>query len=138
MSGHLKLLCVVALALLCCAAPRAQQPDRSRWDSLSFMQGKWVGEGTSEIGQGSGYFTFEPELLGKVWVRRNHSEYASADNRPPAVHEDLMIVYTVGANETEAFYTDTEGHTIAYRVTVSDDKKTVTFLGTQQAGQPRY
>jgi len=24
------------------------------------MQGKWVGEGTSEMGQGSGYFTFDP------------------------------------------------------------------------------
>jgi hypothetical protein len=138
MGGPVKVMSfVAAIALLACAAAPAQQSDRFRWDELSFMQGKWVGEGTNETGPGSGYFTFEPELLGTVWLRRNHSEYPGANNHPPAVHEDLMIVYA-GARGTEAFYTDTEGHTIVYGVTVSEDKQTATFLSAQQAGQPRY
>jgi hypothetical protein len=34
----------------------------------------------------------EPDLLGTGWLRRNHAECPAA-NRPPIVHEDLMIVY---------------------------------------------
>src|SRR5207302_1544466 len=102
------------------------------------MPGKWVGEGTNETGaQGSGYFTFESDLQRKAWLRRNHSEYPSTTGRPAAVHEDLMIVYA-DAGTVRAFYTDTENHTIPYRVSFSDDKKIVTFVSDRLAGQPRY
>ena len=102
-------------------------------DAFTFMQGKWVGEGTSEMGAGSGYFTFEPDLGGKVWVRRNHAEY------PSGVHDDLMIVYAdEGSNTTRAFYTDTEGHVIPYVVSFSADQRTVTFVSEPQPKQPRY
>ena len=50
-------------------------------------------EGSREQGQGSGYFTFELDLQGKVLVRRNHSEYPATKDRPTYVHEDPMIVF---------------------------------------------
>ncbi|HZR22331.1 MAG TPA: hypothetical protein VFA59_02010 [Vicinamibacterales bacterium] len=106
-------------------------------DTLSFMQGKWIGEGTSEMGAGAGYFTFEPDLAGKIWVRRNHAEYPGQNGAKPAVHDDLMIVYLDGAS-TRAFYTDTEGHVIPYVVSMSADEQTVTFISEPQPKQPRY
>jgi hypothetical protein len=122
-----------------CVAARAQQADRGDWGALSFMQGKWVGEGTSEAGQGAGWFTFEPDLQGKVWIRRNHAEYPAAGNRPPTVHEDVMIVYAdAAANATRAFYTDSEGHTFGYRVAFSADRRQLIFTSEPQRGQPRY
>jgi hypothetical protein len=132
----IRAICVAAF-LVCPSLPQAQAPAPITLDALQFMQGKWVGEGTSEMGQGSGYFTFEADLGGKVWIRRNHSEYPQPNGKPPSVHEDLMIVYTDGGS-VQAFYTDTENHTIPYRVTTSDDKKTFTFLSDPLTGQPRY
>jgi hypothetical protein len=130
----IRAICVAAL-LMCPTLLHAQAP--IGLDALQFMQGKWVGDGTSEAGQGSGYFTFDPDLGGKVWIRRNHSEYPQPNGKPPAVHEDVMIVYTDGGL-VHAFYTDTENHTIPYRVTISADKKTITFLSDPPTGQPRY
>jgi len=109
----------------------AQPTSSNTLDELAFMQGKWVGEGTSEMGQGGGWFSFESAMNGKAWLRRNHAEY------PSGVHEDLMIVYVDGG-AVRAFYTDTENHTIAYRVTIAGDKKMVTFVSDAAAGQPRY
>jgi hypothetical protein len=119
------------------ASPAGQPPAPTALDALQFMQGKWVGEGTSELGRGSGYFSFEPTLNGKAWLRRNHSEYPAANGRPAAVHEDLMIVY-VDEGSVRAFYTDTESNTIPYRLSIADDKKTVTFVSNPPAGHPRY
>ena len=79
-------------------------------------------------------------------VRRGHSGGGTradaggslvACGRPAAVHEDVMIVYA-DAGAVRAFYTDTENHTIPYRVAFSDDKKTVTFVSDPVAAQPRY
>ena len=134
----MKTMCAAAMLIVCGSFARAQSPAPLSLDAMQFMQGKWVGEGTNETGgQGSGYFTFESDLQGKAWLRRNHSEYPSTNGRPAAVHEDLMIVYA-DAGTVRAFYTDTENHTIPYRVSFSDDNKTVTFVSDLLAGQPRY
>jgi hypothetical protein len=140
MNRHLRQVALVtALALLCCRAAQSQPAGNAAWDGWQMLEGKWVGEGTSELGRGSGYFSFEPDLLGKAWVRRNHSEYPGVNGQPASVHEDLMIVYIESANgRTRAFYTDTEGHSIHYSVTLSADRKTVTFLGDVQPGQATY
>jgi hypothetical protein len=125
--------CLFAVA----ASGAAQSIAPTTLDALQFMQGKWVGDGTSELGQGSGYFSFEPALNGKAWLRRNRSEYPATTDRPAAVHEDLMIVY-VDAGVVRAFYTDTENHTIPYRVAIGADTATVIFLSEPPAGQPKY
>ena len=111
----------------------------ARLDSLRFLLGRWEGVGGGEAGQGSGYFTFEEGLQGKVLVRKNHSEYPATKDRPAFVHDDLMIVYadpqTGGAR---AFYTDSEGHVINYAVGVSGEGQSVTFLSDPRDPGPRY
>lgn len=111
----------------------------ARLDSLRFLLGRWEGEGGGEAAQGSGYFTFEEGLQGKVLVRKNHSEYPPTKDRPAFVHDDLMVVYadpqTGGAR---AFYTDSEGHVINYAVSVSGGGQRVTFLSDPRDPGPRY
>lgn len=108
-------------------------------DSLRFLLGKWAGEGGGEAGQGSGYFTFEEGLQGKVLIRKNRSEYPATKDRPAYTHEDLMIVYAdPSTKQARAFYTDSEGHVINYLVSVSGDGRSVTFLSDPRDAGPRY
>lgn len=107
--------------------------------ALKFLEGKWIGEGSSEAGQGGGYATFEQDLQGKVLVRRNHAEYPAADGRPAYQHDDLMVIYSDTTTKgIRAFYTDNEGHIIHYTVSVSPDGNTATFLGDVDGNAPRY
>jgi len=119
----------------------AQQTAASvNWDSLKFLLGKWVGEGTAETGQpGTGYCSFEAGLQEKVLVRKNHSEYPAANGRPAISHDDLMIIYPDGARQQlRAFYTDNEGNVIHYTVTASSDGKGAVFLSDAEPGAPGY
>jgi hypothetical protein len=117
----------------------AQQPAPATVDSLAFLVGKWVGEGSTGGGAGSGYASFEVSLKGKALVRKNHAEYPATKDRAAAVHEDLMIVYVDAAtSRLRAFYTDSEGNTINYLVTPSADGKTVVFQSEPQTVGPRY
>ena len=138
--NRLPIALLAAVFVSVSSAASAQPNQASLSDVWKAMQGKWVGEGTSEMGQGAGYFSFEPDLLGKVWVRRNHAEYPSPNNSaPPAIHEDLMVVYVdTASRQSRAFYVDTEGHVIQYVVTATDDQKSLTFIAEPQPDQPRY
>jgi hypothetical protein len=120
--------------------PAQQTAASVNWDSLKFLVGKWIGEGTAETRQaGAGYCSFEVELQGKVLVRKNHSEYPAANGRPAISHDDLMIIYPDQARQQlRAFYTDNEGHVIHYTVTASSDGKGAVFLGDAEPGAPRY
>ena len=132
----------IVLLLLCHAlSAAAEQTDASlNWNSLKFLLGEWVGEGTAETGQsGSGYCSFESGLQGTVLVRKNHSEYPATKDRPAIVHDDLMIIYPDRArHQPRAFYTDNEGNVIHYTVTGSGDGKSAVFLGDVEAGARRY
>ncbi|MFI5179652.1 MAG: hypothetical protein ACHQO8_13865 [Vicinamibacterales bacterium] len=126
-------VCVLLGRTLC-----AQQPG-PRIDSLAFLVGKWIGEGTSEAGAGSGFFTFESSLDDKVLVRRNHAEYPASNGRPPVTHDDVMIVYGDAASrQLRAFYTDSEANTINYVISVSPDGKRVVFLSDPRDAGTRY
>src|SRR5215471_4207766 len=76
------ILCLfLVLSSLSVTAQQAQQT--INWDSLKFLMGNWVGEGSQETGQGgSGYCSFEPDLQGKVLLRKNHAEYPPTGDRP--------------------------------------------------------
>lgn len=127
---------IILLALLSLSALPQSAPNPD-WDALRTLAGRWVGEGSSELGQGSGYFTFEPDLQGKVWLRRNHAEFPAAKDRPAYTHEDLMIVYFDSATKrTRAFYQDNEGHTIQYAVTAAGHD--IVFLSDPRPGAPRF
>ncbi|HWO00685.1 MAG TPA: hypothetical protein VNS63_15610 [Blastocatellia bacterium] len=131
---------LVVLVLMLCQPVLSQQPATdTNWESMNRLLGKWVGEGSSELGSGSGYFSFEQDLRGKVLIRRNHSEYPATKDRPAYVHEDLMTVYADPATKrTRAFYVDTEGHVINYELSFSKDGNRITFLSEAQPAAPRY
>jgi hypothetical protein len=134
-------LSVVVFSLCQALAVPAQQTAASvNWDSLQFLLGMWVGEGTAETGQeGGGYCSFEAGLQGKVLVRKNHSEYPATKDRSAISHDDLMIIYPDQARQMlRAFYTDNEGNVIHYTVTASTDGKGAVFLGDAEPGAPRY
>ncbi len=132
------MLCL--LAILICQTLAAQQAAPITWDSVKFLVGKWVGEGSAETGQGgAGSCSFEPGLQGKVLIRENHSEYPATSEHPAIVHDDLMIVYADEARHAlRAFYTDNEGHVIHYTVRAGGDGKSAVFLGDAEPGAPRY
>ena len=82
----------MSVALVSGVAARAEA-ENDPWAAYRFLIGEWTGEGSGQPGQGRGGFSFVPELGGKVLVRRNRNEIATAPDRPPAVHEDLLVVY---------------------------------------------
>ena len=136
-----KLLWGVALALAPTLLAMGQQPGvTENWDSLRFLTGKWVGEGTAETGQaGRGYCSFESGLQGKVLVRKNHSEYPATSDHPALVHDDLMVIYPdLFRHQLRAFYTDNEGNVIHYTVTAASDGKKAVFLGDIETGARRF
>lgn len=138
---HVKKTILCAAVLLLSQTVFAQQaaPVISL-DSLNFLIGNWVGEGSADTGQpGAGYCSFHPGLQGKVIVRKNHAEYPPTSDHPAIVHDDLMIIYPDAArHQIRAFYTDNEGHVIQYTATASTDGKSAVFLGDAEAGAPRY
>jgi hypothetical protein len=139
----MKLLPVLFATILFTFASLAQQtpspPGGSSWANWNFLLGEWdVGQGGGVPGQASaGYFSLTPELGGQILLRKNHSEYSSANGKPAVVHDDLMIVYRE-SGITKALYNDSEGHVIHYNVTVAPARKRITFLSEPGAGQPQY
>ncbi len=123
---------VVAVALL--SSPLHAASDNDPWDSYRFLLGEWTGEGSGQPGQGKGEFTFAPELDGKVLVRRNVNQIPTGPDRPPTVHEDLMVVYPAEKGQPlRAIYFDNEGHVISYTVHPSDDRRSLTFLSDPES-----
>jgi hypothetical protein len=102
----------------------------SDWENWNWLMGEWIGEGSGQPGNGSGTFTFSPELDRKILVRKSHSEYPATDNKPAVIHEDLLIVYLdENASPSKAIYFDNEGHTINYSITYPENKKIVLTSG---------
>jgi hypothetical protein len=47
------------------------------WGAIQFLVGRWTGAGSGAPGQGTGGFSFLPNLRGRVLVRKNFAEYPS-------------------------------------------------------------
>ena len=134
-----KMLALLLLLFLCQAVPAQQPPLTPNLAALNFLLGKWTGEGSAEAGTGSGYFTFETSLQDRVLVRKNHSEYRAARDRPLYLHDDLMIVYLdTATKKLRAFYTDSEGHVINYTTSISSGGNGVVFLSDALVDAPCY
>jgi hypothetical protein len=94
--------------------------EKSPWAAWSWLIGEWKGDGSGQPGQGGGTFSFQPDLDGKILIRKSKTDFPASGNRPAFNHEDLMIVsldYSGAA--TKAVYFDNEGHTINYSITYS-------------------
>jgi hypothetical protein len=118
----------------------AQSSQESAFNKLNFLLGKWTGvagEKQTPQGAGQGAFSFEPELNGKIIVRRNIAEYDSGPR-----HEDLMVIYLDEPsdqpdNGPRAIYFDSEGHVIRYRLAFPSPEHAVFESDGTQPG-PKY
>lgn len=130
---------IAAIVLLSVLSFAQQSAPITNWDNWNFLIGKWVGEGSGDAGQGTGYSIFEKSLNGKVLIRKNRADYPATKDRPAYSHDDLMIVYFDPASkQPRAFYTDSEGHVIQYAATLSSDGNTLTFVSDPLPASPRY
>ena len=97
------------------------------WNTWNWLIGDWTGEGSGVPGQGAGYFSFQPDLGGKILLRKNHSEYPAVKDKPEIIHDDLMIVYRDKSDQTDkATYFDNEGNVINYSITYSQQSIVLT------------
>lgn len=96
------------------------------WDKLIFLIGSWKGEGKGKPGEGEGRFTFNFDLDKRILVRKSHSEYPAAKDKPSIVHDDLLIIYPGSdKNQDRAIYFDNEGHVINYSVSIPGNSSVV-------------
>lgn len=129
---------MVFMAAIIPALPLAAQPATPApdWSAWRFLVGEWVGEGNGSPGQGTGGFTFAPELAGRILVRHSHAEYPAANGRPAVNHVDLLIIYQDGGL-TKGSYWDNEGHFIAYEASVGADGS-ISLVSPVVRGAPRF
>ena len=110
-----------ALLLLTAWLACAQSAGDARWKGLQFLFGNWTGTGGGQPGNGSGKFSFKPELNGQVVVRRNANDVANG-----ARHEDLLVIYPEGPEGAmRGMYFDSEGHVIHYKIATSASGRAV-------------
>ena len=138
--GRTHLLVLAFGSALCCmSVPTVAQQPESALASLNFLVGDWQGEGGREPGQGTGDFSFQPDLQRRVLVRRNEAHYAATATKPAYDHTDLMVVYSeVPGQPLKAIYFDNEGHVIRYAVSVLGGGDTATFLSDASLSTPRF
>lgn len=136
MKAMARTTCLVVV--LVCAWPAAPvRAEDDPWADFRFLIGSWVSDGRPE--EGSGSFTLEPDLGGKILLRRNIAELPAAKGHPAGKHEDLMIVYREPSGKTfRASYFDNEGHIIQYSVNSLPDKKGLVFVSNLDRSGPRF
>ena len=106
------------------------------WARFRFVLGYWESDDPPEAGRGT--FSLLPELSDAVLVRRNEADIPAAQGRPPAHHEDLMVVYHVAGHPDEATYYDNEGHTIHYVVSPGVELDRLVLVSDVTTGAPRF
>jgi hypothetical protein len=111
------------------------------WKALAFLEGTWNAhtQGGSAQAQGSGTYSFVPELKHHVLVRRSGD---SVGCKGPASfdceHSDLLYVYQEAENQPlKAIYFDNEGHVIHYDVS-TPDSTTAVFISEPSPSGPQF
>jgi hypothetical protein len=135
------LVSVLLFVLLFCVQTNAvQSPDADPWKALSFLEGTWTAntQGGSARAQGSGCYTFQPELGRHVLAR--HSSDSAGCKGPTTYdceHSDLLCVYPeAGSQSLKAIYFDNESHVIHYDVT-TPSSATAIFISEVSGSGPQ-
>ena len=132
----MKVKLLLAIACLGFLTPTFGQGN-STWDKWTWLMGEWVGEGSGQLGQGGGTFTFKNSLDNNILIRESHSEYPATGNRPKAIHNDLMIISLDNLGiVSKAVYFDNESHTINYSITYFD--QSIGFTSQKIANVPVF
>jgi hypothetical protein len=126
---------IILVTALPLPAENPKTPDP--WAPWRFLVGEWIGEGSGGPGKGTGGFSFQFDLEGKVMVRKNHADYPPANGKPAYHHDDLAILYLENGG-IRAIFLDGEGHVIHYAANAAPDGKTLTWLSDAAPGTPRY
>jgi hypothetical protein len=107
------------------------------WREYQFLIGAWVSEG--DPSKGSGSFTLEPDLDGKILLRRNVAHVPGPKGGAQLEHEDLMVIYwDPSSRQFRAPYYDSEGHVISYVVSQLPGQKGLVFVSEPDASKPRF
>jgi len=109
----------------------------NRWEPYRFLLGNWVADTTANPSAGSGEFSFTLELSDNILVRKNHAVVSPGPDKPPASHDDLMIIFQ-DRGQTRAGYWDNEGHAITYAVSFNAANDTLSFVSDLITGAPRF
>jgi hypothetical protein len=111
------------------------------WKALAFLEGTWDAHthGGSAGAQGSGTYTFKPELKHHVLVRS--SSVSAACSGPKSFdceHSDVLYVYQEAQDQPlKAIYFDNEGHVIHYAVS-TPDSTTAMFISEPSLSGPQF
>jgi hypothetical protein len=132
-----KLFISLLLLVVVFAQPLFAQNNNAGWEKWQTLIGEWKGEGNGQPGQGSGTFSFHPQLGGNVLIRKSHTEFPASGNRPASSHEDLMVVYkNQEGSPVKAIYFDNESHVIRYNITYADRK--IVLTSEPNPAAPRF
>jgi hypothetical protein len=107
------------------------------FDSVRFLIGDWVGEGSSKAGQGQGAFSIKEDLGGAVLVRRDHTDYPAANGKPAFSLDVMMVIYAEGG-QLRATYFDNEKHAIHYTAQSVVPGTSIQFVSGQLPGAPTF
>jgi len=129
---------IMALAIgICGLSSKSYGQQDTTWQKWNWLIGDWVGEGSGVPGQGGGWFSLQPDLGGKILMRKNHSEYLATKDKPEIIHDDLMIVYLDNAGQPAgAIYFDNEGHVINYAIAYRE--RSIIFTGNRVQKMPVF
>ena len=133
------LLLIPVAGLLPVSIASSAQGTTSGWAPLEYLLGDWIGEGEGQPGQGTGEFSFHPDLQKHILVRKSYAAYPPTKDRPAYRHDDLTVIYK-GSDSAppRAIYFDNEGHVINYSISISPDQKTIEFVSDVLPSRPRF
>jgi len=133
------LLLITVAGLLPRTLAGSSEGSKSDWAPLEYLLGDWVGDGEGQPGQGTGQFSFHPDLQNHILVRKSYAAYPPTKDRPAYRHDDLTVIYKESDSAPpRAIYFDNEGHVINYSIRISPDQKTIEFVSDVLPSSPRY
>src|SRR5262245_9916089 len=135
----LSLILVLPTTLSARQSQAEQSKDGVNWDSLRFLVGEWLGEGSGAPGEATGGFSFNFDLQGKILVRKSRADYQATKDKPAYSHTDLMVIYQEPEGKAaRAIYFDNEGHVIHYGISLSKDQKSLILVSDVSPSSPRF